>query len=123
MRLSSAGLETQAMPGVAAGASNFREDQLLAHERAPGAQRPQHPEQQAVNMLGGDAADHQALPSRRPRAVQCFDFIGQFAQVSVRCVGLAAGTEVGRRSGQPIQVQGRGAERRVAKSLRGASSA
>ena len=84
----------------------FRERQLLAHERAPGAQRPQHPKQQAVDVLGGDAADDAGLAQvGAPQSLQRFDFIGQLAQGFVDALGFAAGAGGAQAQLAAIQVQ------------------
>ncbi len=78
---------------LAAGALQvFRKRQLPAHEGSPGAQRPQHPEQQAVDVLGGDAANHAGRTQLgAPQLLQGLDFIVQLAQVFLDALGLAAG--------------------------------
>lgn len=87
----------------------FGERQLLTHKRAPSAQRPQHAEQQAVDMLGGDAADDAGLAQvGAPQGFQGLDLIGQLAQGFVDALRLAAGAGGAQAQLAGIQVKGGG---------------
>ncbi|MNF80707.1 hypothetical protein D3C84_629560 [compost metagenome] len=92
----------------------FRKGQLPAHERTPGAQRPEHPEQQAIDVLGGNAADDACRTEiGTPQLFQGFDLVGQLPQAFFDALGLATGP--GRTQAQPalIQIQRGGTERRL----------
>ena len=76
----------------------------MALEGPAGAQRPEHAKQQAIDMLGGDAAeDGRALQLGAPQLLQGAHFIGQLAQALVDQLGFAAGT--GGAEGQAAAVE------------------
>ncbi|MNJ31422.1 hypothetical protein D3C77_260590 [compost metagenome] len=79
---------------LAAGALQvFGKRQLAPQERTPGAQRPQHAKQQAVDVLGGNAADDAGSAQfGAPLLFQGLYFVGQLAQRLVDAFGFAAGT-------------------------------
>ncbi|MNV12499.1 hypothetical protein D3C71_1031050 [compost metagenome] len=92
----------------------FRKGQLPTQERAPGAQWPKHPKQQAVDVLGGDAAnDARRAQVGAPQLFQGFDFIGQLAQVFFDALGFAAGAGCAQAESAVIQVQRGGTKRRL----------
>ncbi|MNC13940.1 hypothetical protein D3C75_617020 [compost metagenome] len=92
----------------------FRKGQLPTQERAPGAQWPKHPKQQAVDVLGGDAAnDARRAQVSAPQLFQGFDFIGQLAQVFFDALGFAAGAGCAQAESAVIQVQRGGTKRRL----------
>ncbi len=77
-----------------------------AHEGAAGAQGPEHAEQQAVDVLGGDAGDQGGTGQvGAPEGFQGFDFVGQLAQGLVDQLGFAAGAGGAQHQAAGVQVQ------------------
>ncbi|MNP14527.1 hypothetical protein D3C76_1068560 [compost metagenome] len=92
----------------------FREGQLPTHERTPGAQRPQHPEQQPVDVLCGNAADHAGRAQvGAPQVFQGLDLVTQLAQGFLDALGLAAGAGGAQAQPAVIEVQFGGVHRRL----------
>ena len=92
----------------------FGERQLLAYKGAAGTQRPQHAKQQAVDMLGSDAADDAGvLEIFAPQGFQRLYFIGQLAQGLVDALGLAAGAGGAQAQLAVVQIEGGGTQGRL----------
>ena len=88
----------------------------MGRRPGPGAQRPQHPKQQTVDVLGGDAAnDARRAQVCAPQLFQGFDFIGQLAQVFFDVLGLATGAGCAQAESAVIQVQCGGTQWRMTK--------
>ena len=77
----------------AAGALHvFGERQLLASKNPARTQRPQHAEQQPVDMLRGHAGDDARIAQfMAPQLLEGFYLIGHLPQAFVDPLGLAAG--------------------------------
>ena len=82
------------------------EGQRLAGEGPPGAERPEHPEEQAIDVLGGDAAkDGRRAKGRAPEALQGGDLVGQLEQLLGDEFGFTAGARGAQGQQRRLQIE------------------